>query len=398
MLRALSLTLVLTALSLTAAAQAPLRERLLAVEDARDAGPAGVAVIKEALASRDAGVRRVAVRAAGRFEQPQLLDLIVPALTDADAGVRQEAANAAGQAAVGSDVVIAVHGRLLRRLQAEQDPATWGVVAATLGRLRYERSEHVSATESAMRRVLPPPASGAALRAGADAPVVNLQREAVLGAVKGFEALFRQSRKLLPPSSETIGQLRASAILRVAGDDDVIVRVRRLAWAALTSAEAVDASLVAAGLDDPDGEVRRLALVAAGNAAALSGRDALLRRGLADAHAPARYEALRAWGRHLQSEDCAPVTAAVNDADAHVALLAIDLLGEGCPGGVAPVSMLRALAEPMPTAPGAWHRAAHAAVALATASPDDGRDLLPRMLAHATWQVRMYAARVAAAA
>jgi cyclophilin family peptidyl-prolyl cis-trans isomerase len=57
--------------------------------------------------------------------------------------------------------------------------------------------------------------------------------------------------------------------------------------------------------------------------------------------------------------------------------------------------VLQKEAEALPAAGATWHRAAHAVVSLAKASPGDVRTLLPRFVGHPTWQVRMYAARAA---
>jgi cyclophilin family peptidyl-prolyl cis-trans isomerase/HEAT repeat protein len=123
-------------------------------------------------------------------------------------------------------------------------------------------------------------------------------------------------------------------------------------------------------------------------------RDAVLAAGLKDTEPRVRYEAVRGWGRHLQAADCQPVLRAVNDPSPHVALAAIDLLGAGC--GATPVSqVLQKEAEALPASGFTWHRAAHAIVSLAKASPADVRTLLPRFVGHATWQVRVYAARAA---
>jgi cyclophilin family peptidyl-prolyl cis-trans isomerase/HEAT repeat protein len=376
--------------------QPPLSERLLATEDARDASSAGIAVLDEGLGSPDPGVRRVAVRAVGRFERPELIGGLAPLLADEDARVRQEAANAAGQAATTPDAVGDVQGRLLRRLEVEEDPDTRGVVAATLGRLRYERREQAEITEAALRGVLPPAGSGDSAGAGAEAAASGPQAGEVLGAVKGLEAFVRQSRTLVPLSNQTVARLRAAALAGGGASADARpVRIRRMAWLALVSAEAVDGALVDAGLGDTDGDVRRIAMVALGGDAAVDGRERLLRRGLSDTHAPARYEALRAWGRHLRASDCEPVLRAIDDGDAHVSLLAIDLAGDGCPAGPPIAPRLAALAEGLTSDASAWHRPAHALVALARVAPGDARRLLPRFAAHDVWQVRMYAARAA---
>src|SRR5207247_1699766 len=46
-------------------------------------------------------------------------------------------------------------------------------------------------------------------------------------------------------------------------------------------------------------------------------------------------------------------------------------------------------------APRAWHRAAHALVALASVSPDRARAALPQFTQSGIWQLRVYAAQAA---
>src|SRR5204863_8876919 len=86
----------------------------------------------------------------------------------------------------------------------------------------------------------------------------------------------------------------------------------------------------------------------------------------------------------------------VHDPDAHVAAVGLDQLA-GCPSrdAVAEITeMVGGWAEPAP--PRAWHRPAHALVALATAEPAKAAAELPRFTVSATWQLRAYAARAAA--
>jgi cyclophilin family peptidyl-prolyl cis-trans isomerase len=58
---------------------------------------------------------------------------------------------------------------------------------------------------------------------------------------------------------------------------------------------------------------------------------------------------------------------------------------------------VQAIAEVLTSQPGRWHGPAHALVALARLAPAEARKILPRYVSHGTWQVRMYAARAAAA-
>ena len=165
--------------------------------------------------------------------------------------------------------------------------------------------------------------------------------------------------------------------------------------AALVTGSEATASVIDRTLTDTDTEVRRLAAAATALDGALEGREGLVKRGLADRDAHVRWEALRAWGRQFQKANCAPVRAALKDADPHVRLQAIDLLGNGCPAGDAPPAELIALVESVPNQPRAWHAPAHALVSLAKVAPAEARKTMPRFVQHPTWQVRMFAARAA---
>jgi len=148
-----------------------------------------------------------------------------------------------------------------------------------------------------------------------------------------------------------------------------------------------------AGIADPDDEVRRLAMAAARND--VEGREAAVTKGLADLNPRVRFEALQTYGRALQKASCDPVLAAVRDPNPHVSLLAIDLLGNGCPAAQSSAGTLQVLTEVLTQLPYAWHAPAHALVAFAKTSPEEARRALPRYLTHEIWQVRMYAARAA---
>jgi cyclophilin family peptidyl-prolyl cis-trans isomerase/HEAT repeat protein len=192
-------------------------------------------------------------------------------------------------------------------------------------------------------------------------------------------------------------QIRAVALTaETPGAVDPITRIRRAAMAALVQSGAADATVIDAALRDADEEVRRLAMVGAAGDTEVAGRQALVTRGLGDAQGRVRYEALRAWGKHFQATSCEPVLAATRDRDPHVALLALDLLGAGCPDTGVALGALTAAVTSLPAGPGAWHAAAHGLVALAKIAPAEARKALPPLVQHPTWQVRMYAARAAA--
>jgi cyclophilin family peptidyl-prolyl cis-trans isomerase/HEAT repeat protein len=129
----------------------------------------------------------------------------------------------------------------------------------------------------------------------------------------------------------------------------------------------------------------------------VDGRDAIVKRGLADPQPRVRYEAVQTWGRVLQKTSCAPVVAALRDSNSHVMLLAIDLLGNGCPEQQQAASALEAIAQTITGSRGTWHAPAHAIVSLAKVAPEQARALLSVYKGHGVWQVRMYAAHAAAA-
>ncbi|HUE85501.1 MAG TPA: peptidylprolyl isomerase [Vicinamibacterales bacterium] len=377
---------LLAALSTTMSARQPtsLQSRMIVAEDGRAQSDAELATLRQGLTSRDPNVRQQAVRAMGRLERPDLIPPLTRSLGDANVNVRIEAANAVGQLAKGAEGVTQAKGRLLTRARVEQEPRAWGAVAATLGRLAYTTAADVEQVETALARVLPNKTS------------TVIQIDAVLGATEGLEALARQSGKISRLKPATLDGLRAAAVLEGrAQDADKMARIRRLATLALTAAGAATRPQLEAGIADADHEVRRLTMIAA--RADVEGREAVIARGLIDPHPQVRYEALQTWGRQLQKTSCEPVLKAVRDEDAHVVLLAIDLLGNGCPAPGPAIETVKTLAEGLASTPGAWHRAAHAVVSLAKLAPSEARARLPRFIGHDVWQVRMYAARAAGA-
>ncbi len=381
-----------------AAAQDALSARLLTFEDARELSTAAQAAFTEGMKSTDPRVRARAVRAAGRFETPALLTLILPLLSDANADVRRWAAVAtAGSARI-------FPGQSIEALLAALDttvPANWGVFAAELGRLSMPTPEVFARVEKALASGLPAITSvpgaraGARLARAADAPKIE-------GAARGLEALTRVNGKVAPLSADTRARLSTVVETPAAPGTRSRARTRRLALSALRNARAVDGALARVAAKDADDEVRRLAVLTAAAAvvadAALisdADRETVLTAGLKDVEPRVRLEAVRGWGRHLQARSCQPVLAAVADRSAHVALQALDLLGAGCAASDPVSPLLQKEAEALPPSGATWHRAAHALVSLAVASPADVRTLLPRFVGHPTWQVRMYAARAA---
>jgi cyclophilin family peptidyl-prolyl cis-trans isomerase/HEAT repeat protein len=362
------------------AAQAAALEKVIIGEDTRNAE-----LIREAMSG--GAQRRAGIRALGRLEQPELIRWVAPALGDG-AGIRAEAAWSLAQLARTPEAVVQVQGLLIER--AREDAAAglwevWGELAAALGRLPYTTADQVARTESVLVEQLPAPESFS-----------EPETAAIAGAVRGLEALVRISRKIAPLQARTWDRLRWSATAQRPAADPRSAWIRRLAMAALIGGNQATPSIVERGLGDRDVEVRRLAAVAAGGDGAFPERAALLRRALEDENGQVRLEAVRGWGRRLQTTTCAPLRAAVRDADPHVRLQAIDLLGGECPASEGPSPELAALVGTLSDRPREWHAPVHALVALARRDAAAANQALPGFVAHQTWQVRMYGARAAA--
>jgi hypothetical protein len=250
-----------------------LRQLMLAAEDGRARTEAERAPLLQGIGSADPSIRRVAVRALGRLEQPALAVRIGTLLDDTLPRVRAEAANALGQAIVGSPGDAGeVSRRLLERLPVEGDPIVRGAICETLGRLPYSTAADVQAIEAALvaaswlGRVAPnvarqapfePPSTSSSARDMHDAPVPTLT-----GSLKGIESLFRLRRKLASSSPRTLERLRSLALgtrFRPASPEQS--RVRRLALAALLAAGRPTCHC-SKGVEDPDEQVGRIAAAA----------------------------------------------------------------------------------------------------------------------------------------
>ena len=361
------------------------RLAILQAEDRRAPTPADLAVLRAGSRSGDPQTRRIAIRALGRLERPALIADIVPALRHPLPEVRAEAANAIGQAAQGwkrertgadARALAAAESALVSRLHVEAEANARSAILETIGRLPYATADEFEHAEHAL------------VEAAAGAATV----EDRLGAAKGLDALVRAASKVRPPATSAVTVLRGLAKLSN-GENAGGARIRRLALDALIAANAVDDQTLAAVASDPDAQVRREAVLAA--AAPTRERSdtagAVVREALADPSALVRLEAVRA------SRDCRTSVDAVGDRDVHGALTALDALAACGASPDATLLLERTLDDLSAVgAPRAWHRAAHALVALASAAPDRAAAKLPPFAVSRTWQLRMYAARAAA--
>lgn len=422
-------------------------------EDAR--GALGLDRVLARLDSDDPDVRRFAVRALGRLEDPAQLDRIAGLLEDPDDMVRQEAASAAAQAVHRGGASAAAEA-LAAQAAREDDPHVLGSLAANLGRLR--------GLDEAGRSVVEDGLAGIAARLPELEEDVGLA--ARLGLARGVAALVRAGPDRTPaaPLLETMDGLRS---LRVPADARTAARIRRLATTvvAVAAAQWRDGRAAAQGgagghqgavppigagagqgagpsgagagqeAGPPDGADRgagdggrgpgalatfleggalaafsdedwgvRRAVAQAAAESGLGGRE-LIFAALADGDARVRTEALRAYERRVRpNEGCAALLEAAADADWRVALAAVDLLAEPCPELEEQADVLAELAAPlMRAAPapgtddgGAWRMPARALASLAAATPTRAADAIAANRDHPSPFARAWIARAAA--
>ncbi|MDQ3418954.1 MAG: peptidylprolyl isomerase [Acidobacteriota bacterium] len=287
------------------------------------------------------------------------------------------------------DQVAGVQRALIAAATATNGPM--GAVARTLGRLPYTTGEQVARADTFLRQVL-------TLSSQLDRGAASSAR---LSASTGVELLARLHSKLFKVPEETLTALREIATAQTATVKRSEIPLRLAALQALVSAGGVDEETLRLEIADAfDPSFRRLSLVAlSGAGAPVQGAERLdlLRTGIRDNDPTVRYEALRGYARHhVKSDGCGPVMEMLPDRHEHVALLAIDTLGN-C---AADEDALNRLIGEVRTPPekGSWRRESHALVSLANLAPDRLEVPLLSHSRHNVWQVRMYAARAAAIA
>jgi cyclophilin family peptidyl-prolyl cis-trans isomerase/HEAT repeat protein len=311
-------------------AQAPVERAVLEIEYTR---AENVAPILAALRSPEPRLQRLAARAAGRLERPELSSAVVPLLRSAREDVRREAVAALAQMGASYDFAA--------RVGAEKS----GVVRAVM----YE----------AIGRARPAVPGGEALLTAA---LEDRDPAARTGAGRGLEALVRLNGKTTPLQPATALGLRRAV------RDHRDSRLRQFALLALNAAGDQDAATFAVALRDEDPQVRRLAVIGSS-------------RWVDDPSAMVRFEAVRLAGT------CARALAAVADPSGHVALAAVDALGaQKCDGPA-----IEALVDGGRT----WRIRSRALVSLAKVAPDSARGRLARFRDDPLWQVRAHAASAA---
>ena len=360
-------------------------QAILRIEDSLNASPADVTFLVNAARRSEGGGESktsldphlAAVRALGRMER---LDL-VPALRQflGDAELR-------GAAELGLLLTLRAHASGSPAAQVTDtvnDLIAMPASPVILGNLPLQSLDQFRAIEDRLRAALSDPQG---------------QREA---AARGLEALVRRNRRLGRLTGDTIEALEKGAAwslpqMRPKIDEPIVVN----SMAALLSAGVMTGELVAAAFREPAAEIRRLgamALYAGGSSIEDARRTDLIADALKDREARVRYEALRAWVRwNAATDGCGPLLNALSDERDFVALAAIDALGEQCRDDEAITIRLVSEARTPPNG-ASWHRETRAFLALARRAPDRAAVAMPSFSRHLTWQVRMYAARAAAA-
>jgi cyclophilin family peptidyl-prolyl cis-trans isomerase/HEAT repeat protein len=359
-----------------------LRQAILAAEHNRAQSDSELAVLTQAIENHDPEIQCLAVRALGRLERPDLAERIQPLLAATAPLVRQEAAIAYGRALLTDKQGAAAAGACLRkRLELERDGNVRAALCLVLGRLPYQAPEDVRSAATALIAATRTPSGQSA------------DATSWIGAARGLESLIRLRVKLFSPEPATIERLKQMT------GPSVDTAVRRLALASLIAAGRMDPAFLDRILRDKDAQVRRIAVKASGSLpAGEASIDTLLSRALKDPSAMVRFDALSAYSRRRRLEGCSAVLSLVNDPAAYVSLQAIDLIPNSCRSDQA-AGTLSQIASKLPSgiATRGWHAPSHALVALTRMAPDAARSQLARFAAHPQWQVRMYAARAAAA-
>ena len=351
------------------------------MEDARIPAPKVIEVLSRiARGSASDGasppLQALAIRALGRLEHRDVIPVLLE-LTG-DGSTRRDALSA-----------------LVVTLRAQRESAGDPLIeTATEGALQLAESPEVLAylPYTNTRQVQRAEASLMAMLTGAEPPYGPV--------AAALEVLARKHRSLHSLKEETLDFLRAAVRRSLAGLASTDDFTPRVAMAALMAAGQADGELIEAALRDRADQVRRLGIVAVNSAAAgidPAARTDLTRAALADRSALVRYEALRGWvRREASAHGCSPIIDALGDDSLHVVLTALDALGDRCLEDETITEKLLAEARTPPTI-GEWQREAHAFVALGKRSRERAATMMPAFISHQVWQVRMYAARAAAA-
>ncbi len=310
-------------------AQDPADRLLLEAEQGWEAG------LPALLAATKAGARSqmLAARAIGRLENPSHRDVLIPLLDSSDPQVRRAAAGAFAQ--------MRAPFEWARVLKTERDGQVRAAIFEAIGRAKPVAEDAESMLCDGLKET---------------------DTRSRAGAARGLESLFRlNSKPPRKPAPATIAAIHKAF-------DDKNDEIRELVLLTMHAAGDRDSATMAIALADPNAQVRRLAVLYAGT-------------WLQDSSPMVQYEALHA------APTCDRAAAAVSNADEHVALEAVDLLGR--------LKCDVTLITPLVASERSWRIRAHALVALASVDPARAREAIASMAKDSTWQVRVYVAKAA---
>lgn len=358
-------------------------QQLLDAEDARPADGDVLTLLLDAATSEDPYLRRIAVRALGRLEDPELAATIVPHLEDVNAAVRATAATALAQSVHGEDGSW-VLDHLIARVESESDASARGALARSLGRLRLATSDRRRAVE----------ALATLGGAGGGEP-----EEALVGLALGLESVMRLSddEGLSRPAADVLAELiTLDSNATPAPGGDAAGHIRALAASALGRSRRLTYELIDRALSDPEPEVRRVVVDYLG-VVSPTRRGGLLTRALEDTSPRVRIAAVRYLARLPRTAPrCEQlITAAGPAVPAAVRVVALEALGRGCPNFSAQRARLVSTAAELGDTAGGWQPAARALLSLAAIDRDAAARALPAFAQHRSTFVRAWAARAA---
>jgi cyclophilin family peptidyl-prolyl cis-trans isomerase/HEAT repeat protein len=330
-----------------------------------------------------------AVRAIGRLEDPANVPrLLAMATSSGSAGA---IADAVAQSLKGFDPqrdpgLIQSVSEWLRRVSFSDGPRGPVFIPGPIGRIAWSNPEQVHAAEDVLRRIL--------------SNCESSRERAVfyLGAARSLESLGRLNARVTTFDEDTVARLGRMVRNTYPNDDNDSVRF--YAFSALAAGRALDPETEQVALQDAGWQLRRVAVSVLGGAGAGLDDDTrvdLIRHAMEDTSGQVRYEAVRAYARRAAAtKGCAPIVDRLADKDSHVALAALDALGDACKQDDDITT--RVSYDVRTPGASAWHREAHAFVALAKRSPERAAIVMGAFVTHPSWWVRMYAVSAAASA
>ncbi|MEC9354990.1 MAG: HEAT repeat domain-containing protein, partial [Gemmatimonadota bacterium] len=354
--------------------------KIIAAEINRPTTGVDLEFLIEATNYRDVFLRKSAVRALGRLENPALINDLAYHLDDLRAEVRMEAVNALAQAVHRSDgaPVLEVFSAKIR---SENDDEVLGAFARSLGRLRLSDEDQGSALELLLSLGNLDPA--------------QIPPKLAEGLALGLEALARRSGGELL-SDRAKGQLVSMLRYRSA-DEQTAARVRVIALLTLRHGQAITERYVDESLRDPDPDVRRVAAASLGLMPPAV-RTEFTRRAIGNESLRVSVEAIGQLANHPNDIlKCQWLNTALEDTDIRpIRALALEALGEPCPDiSAQQQTLMDAVSEIGVTNSTEWLAPARALVSLASIAPELAEAALPQFLAHENAFVRGYAATAA---